>query len=436
MKLNNITVGVVGLGYVGLPIALEFGKKIKTFGLDNNNKRIESLKNFLDYNGEVTTKEIKKSKKLFLTSNITDLSACNVFIVTVPTPLKKKNLPDLSLIINATQNIAKILKPNDIVIYESTVYPGVTEEICVPILKKISRLSYSNTNLKNFTKGFYCGYSPERINPGDKKNSLKNISKVVSGSNYKVTKFIKKIYELIIKKKIYIAPSIKVAEAAKIIENTQRDLNIALANEFLIIFEKMNINFDEVFKAASTKWNFLRFQPGLVGGHCIGVDPYYLTYKAKKTGTNPKLILAGRDINDNMSTFYAKKCLSELKKRKIYRKNFSILFLGATFKENISDCRNSKVFNLVKDFEKFGSDINIFDPHILKKDVPKDLKSYFVPYPKKNKYDCVILSVKHAFYAKKNFQNKIKSFANKNFLLFDLKYFLERKYFPKEYFCI
>ena len=434
MNLNKITIGVVGLGYVGLPIALEFGKKVNTFGLDLNIDRINSLMNFKDLNKEVDSRKIKDSKKLKFTSNISNLKTCNIFIVTVPTPLKKKTKPDLSLIIAATKSIAKILKPNDVVIYESTVYPGTTEDICVPILKKISKLNYIND--KNIKDGFYCGYSPERINPGDKKSYLTNIPKVVSGSNVKITRFIKKLYELIIKKPIHVAPSIKIAEGAKIIENTQRDLNIALANEFLMIFEKLNIDYNEVFKAASTKWNFLKFTPGLVGGHCIGVDPYYLTYKAKKSGFNPKLILAGRKINDEMSFYYAKKCLTEIKKRKIKNFKTNILILGATFKENISDCRNSKVFDLINYFEKYNCKIDVFDPHILINEVESGYQSKFVQKPYKKKYDCVVLCVSHDHFKKKIFQEKISTFCKKNYLLFDMKYFLNKKYFNDKYFTI
>ena len=413
MNLDKICIGVIGLGYVGLPIALEFGKKVKTFGFDNNIERIKLLSKLVDSNGEVNSKKIKSSKKLKFTKIAEDLSECNVFIVTVPTPLKEKNKPDLSLIISATETIGKILKPKDIVIYESTVYPGTTEDICVPLLKKISKLNYING--KEIKNGFYCGYSPERINPGDKKSYLTNIPKVVSGSNKKITNYIKRIYELIINKPIYVAPSIKVAEGAKIIENTQRDLNIALANEFLMIFDKLGINYHEVFKAASTKWNFLNFTPGLVGGHCIGVDPYYLTYKAKQVGFSPKLILAGRSINENMSSYYVSRCLKELKKRKINNKKKNILILGATFKENISDCRNSKVFDIIKEFKKTDCKVDVFDPHILLNEVEKNFKASFVNYPKFNKYDCVVLCVTHSFFKKKYFKKNYKLFVKITF---------------------
>ena len=435
MKLNKLSIGIVGLGYVGLPIALEFGKKINTIGLDRNLDRVSSLIKLKDTNKEVDFKKIKNSKKLKFTSDIKDLKNCNIFIVTVPTPLKKKTKPDLSLIIAATESIAKILKPNDLVIYESTVYPGTTEEICVPILKKISKLNYINSD-KKIKNGFYCGYSPERINPGDKKSYLTNIPKIVSGSNKEITKFIKKLYELIIKKKIHVASEIKIAEGAKIIENTQRDLNIALANEFLMIFDKLNIDYNQVFRAASTKWNFLKFTPGLVGGHCIGVDPYYLTYKAKKSGFNPKLILAGRKINDKMSFYYAKRCLKELRNRKIKTSRPNILILGATFKENISDCRNSKVFDLIDYFKKHNCKIDVFDPHILVNEVDRIYKKIFINEPYKDKYDCVILCVSHNNYKKKSFQKKINTFCKKNYVLFDMKYFLDEKYYKDKYFTI
>lgn len=435
MNLNKISIGVIGLGYVGLPIALEFGKKVITYGIDSNIERIHSLINFKDLNKEVNKNKIRSSKKLKLTTNIDKLKNCNVFIVTVPTPLKNKTKPDLSLIISATKSIAKILKPNDVVIYESTVYPGTTEEICVPILKRISKLDYIN-NDKKIKNGFYCGYSPERINPGDKKSYLTNIPKVVSGSNKKITNFIKKLYQLIIVKPIHVAPTIKIAEGAKIIENTQRDLNIALANEFLMIFDRLKIDYNEVYKAASTKWNFLKFTPGLVGGHCIGVDPYYLTYRAKKSGFSPKLILSGRNINDKMSFYYAKRCLDELKKRKIKNSKLNILILGATFKENISDCRNSKIFDLIDNLKRYDCNIDIFDPYILINEVKKKYHKEFISFPHKNKYNCVILCVSHNFFKKKSFQTKIKMFCKKNFLLFDMKYFLDKKYFRNNYFTI
>lgn len=438
MKLNKISVGVIGLGYVGLPIAIEFGKKVKTFGFDNNKKRIDDLKKKKDSNKEVNFAKFKSSKKLTLSTNINNLSGCNIFIVTVPTPLKNKNQPDLSLIISATKSIAKILKPNDIVIYESTVYPGTTEEICVPILKKISKLHF-NENLKDKNKEknvFYCGYSPERINPGDKKSYLTNIPKVVSGSNKKITNLIKKIYELIIKKPIYVAPSIKIAEGAKIIENTQRDLNIALANEFLMIFQKMNIDFNEVLKAASTKWNFLKFYPGLVGGHCIGVDPYYLTYKAKKVGFNPKLILSGRKINDNMSKFYTDKCIIELKNKKILKNFYKVLLLGATFKENISDCRNSKVFDLFDHFKKTKAVVDIYDPYILLDEVDKKYQPSFIEFPKFKKYHCIVLCVPHKKFLDKKFQKKIDMFSLDDSVIFDLKNSLDQKFYGKKYFSI
>ena len=435
MNLKNLSIGVIGLGYVGLPLAIEFGRKVKTYGYDNNEKRINLLKKKIDTNKEVNVAKFKKSKKLKFTATIEELSNCNVFIVTVPTPLKNKNKPDLSLIISATKNIAKILKNKDIVIYESTVYPGTTEEICVPILEKISKLKYHNDDnaKKNF---FYCGYSPERINPGDKNSYLTNIPKIVSGSNKKITNVIKRIYELIIKRKIYVAPSIKIAEGAKIIENTQRDLNIALANEFLMLFKKMKIDFNEVLKAASTKLNFLKFYPGFVGGHCIGVDPYYLTYKAKKIGYNPNLILAGRKINDNMSKYYVDICISELKKRKIFKKKINVLLLGSTFKENISDCRNSKVFDMLENFKKLKINVDIYDPHILKDEVNKKYHSNFIDFPEPKKYQCVILCVAHKKFINQKFQKKIISFFSDTSMIFDLKNSLNPKNFNLNYFSI
>lgn len=432
MRINDLKIGVIGLGYVGLPIALEFGKNFKTYGFDINAKRIESLNKHKDSNSEVKIKDFKKSKNVNFTSNIKNLSICNFFIITVPTPLKNNKLPDLSLLKDASEKVGKLLKPNDMVIYESTVYPGVTEEICVPILKKNSKLNYINSK-KNIKNGFYCGYSPERINPGDKKNNLTNIVKVVSGSNIKAAKFIKKVYSTIINKEIYLASSIKVAEAAKVIENTQRDLNIALANEFLMIFKKMNINFVEVLRAASTKWNFLNFKPGLVGGHCIGIDPFYLTYVAKKKGYNPKLILAGRKINDNMSIFYVQKCLEKMQEIEIKIKNIKVLILGATFKEDISDCRNSKVFDMIEYFARLNIQTDVYDPHIISQDIPVKLRKNFIKNLTFKKYNCIILAVSHKFFLTKNFQLKILRSSRKNFFIFDLKSKLNKKVFKNNY---
>ena len=332
--MKNIKICVVGLGYVGLPLAIEFGKKFETTGYDNSLSRIRALKKNKDSNDEIKKQDFFKSKKIIFTNNINDIETSNFYIITVPTPINKNNTPDLRIIIDATTQVAKKLQKNDVVVFESTVFPGFTKDIAVPILEKFSTLTYN--------QDFFCGYSPERINPGDRKHTVKNIVKVISGSNKKTLNKIKSVYESFLTNGTYSAESIEVAEAAKVIENTQRDLNIALVNELSQLFSKMNLNTNNILDAAGSKWNFLKFKPGLVGGHCIGVDPYYLTYKAKQIGFNPKIILAGREVNDNMSKFYVKDFL----KKAGNRKKLKILILGVTFKENCKDIRNSKVFDI------------------------------------------------------------------------------------------
>ncbi len=341
--MKNNKIAIIGLGYVGLPLAIEFGKKYKTYGYDINQNRINSLKMGMDTTMEFKKDYILSSKKLVFVNKVKDLEECNIFIVTVPTPIFKNNSPDLRNIIDATKKVASVLKKNSIVIFESTVYPGLTDEVCVPILEKIS-------NLKS-NKDFYYGYSPERINPGDKKHQLTSIKKIVSGSNNFSSKKIKKLYESIIKAGTHMAPSIKVAEAAKVIENIQRDINVAFANELFKIFEKLNLNTYDILRAANTKWNFLDFKPGLVGGHCIGVDPYYLLYKCKKIKFKSEIITAGRKVNDEMSFYYANIINKQIIK-KFKQKKIKILVMGYTFKENCSDTRNTKVIDIIKYFQK------------------------------------------------------------------------------------
>ena len=333
---NKYKIAIIGLGYVGLPLAVEFSHHYNVIGYDINSKRINELKSGFDRTFEVKKKDLNNLKSLFFTSKSKDLIDTNIFIVAVPTPIFKNKEPDLSLLTKATKTVGRFLNPGNIVIYESTVYPGTTEEYCVPILEDISglRYLYSNNNHKNINNGFYCGYSPERINPGDKKHNIKNICKITSGSTPKVSNIINKLYKKIIKAGTYKAPSIKVAEAAKIIENTQRDINIALINELAIIFNHLKIDTHSVLEAASTKWNFLPFKPGLVGGHCIGIDPYYLTYKSKLIGYKPKVVLAGRKINDSMGFFVAQCLMKEMNKKNIKLKKANILIMGLAFKEN------------------------------------------------------------------------------------------------------
>ena len=418
MKIKSFKIGVIGLGYVGLPIANEFSKKFTTYAYDKSKKRILELKKYFDRNMQLSFKELKKNR-INLCDNLKSLSTANIFIITVPTPIDKKNIPDLSLIISATKELSKILKKGDIVVYESTVYPGLTKEICVPILEKNSKLKY------NFD--FFCGYSPERINPGDKSKNLKNINKIVSGSNKYALKIIYEIYKKIIKAKVIKTSSIEVAEAAKVIENTQRDLNIGLINELSQIFNKLNIDTEEVLKAAASKWNFNYFTPGLVGGHCIGVDPYYLTYKSKKLGYNPSIILAGRKVNDNMSKYVADKALLSLKKIKT-KKN--ILIMGCTFKENCPDIRNSKVFDVIKHIKKKDKSLklHIFDPNADKNEVYSEYKIKLINKPKKKYYDLIILAVSHQIFKNKNYARPLTKYGNKLCKLFDLKFFYKQNY--------
>ena len=408
MNINkNTKIAIIGLGYVGLPLFLEMSKKFKTIGYDKNKKKIDDLKNSKDYTGELSKKQVIFLKKLNITSNINNLKEVDIFIVSVPTPINKKKEPDLSILKHATKDVAKILNKKNIVIYESTVYPGVTENLCVPILEKYSNLKWK--------RDFFVGYTPERINPGDKKHTLKKIIKVVSGDTKKTLNSISKLYGKIISAGIFRAQSIQTAEAAKVIENTQRDLNIALMNELSIIFKKMNIDIDSVLKAANTKWNFNHYNPGFVGGHCIGVDPYYLTYKSKQLNYNPKVILAGREINDQMANYASKEILKILSKKKL-KKESKILILGFTFKENCPDYRNTQIKKIQDIIQKKYKNIKVFDPYIKE----KISKEFLASLPeKKNYYDAIIIAVPHDYFLNK--QDKILKIGKKNCLFFDLK---------------
>ena len=416
MSKIDVTIGVVGLGYVGLPLAVEFGKHFKVKGYDISLKRIEEIKKKKDLNKEITKSEFSKSKKLSFFKNIEELVDCNVIIITTPTPIDLKNNPDLKMLKNSTIKVASILKKKKIVVYESTVYPGCTEEVCVPLLEKYSKLKYN--------KDFYCGYSPERINVGDKKHNLVNIKKIVSGSNQKTLNFLSKIYSKIIKAGIYKATSIKVAEAAKVIENVQRDLNIALMNEVSIIFSKLKLNTKDVIDAAATKWNFHKYHPGLVGGHCIGVDPYYLTYKSKKVGYDPKVILSGRKINDSMYLEIISKIKNNYKYKKM-GKIKKILILGLSFKENCNDTRNSKIFDLANHFIRENNEVHAFDPHV-KSNIFDNRIILHNEMSKKNFFDIIILSVPHKEFIKLGVK-KIKKFGKKNSIIFDVKNIFNNK---------
>ena len=408
---------VVGLGYVGIPLAISFAKKnYEVCGYDIDKKRIDNLKKGIDYTNEAKKYGTNNLKKILFTSNQKKLEKYNIYIVTVPTPVDKKNNPDLSLLKKACKIIGKNLKSKDLVIFESTVYPRTTEDICVPILMKYSKLNYWNSDIAFKNKNFFtCGYSPERINPGDSKYNLKNITKIVSGSNKQTLIKVKKLYSDICDK-IFEAKSIQIAESAKIIENTQRDVNIALINEFQKIFNLMGINVYDVLKAAKTKWNFLNFQPGFVGGHCIGVDPYYLAYCSKKIGYNPKLILSGRRLNNNVvKDFYTKikNTLNKLNKRKI-------LFLGASFKENCNDVRNSKVIELAENLNK-SFNLHLYEKLVSYDVLKKNTSCKVITKLENKKYDAIIIANKHSYIKKLGIKEIEKKLKNKNGIIFDLK---------------
>ena len=411
--MTNKKIAIVGLGYVGLPLAVEFGKKRKVIGFDINQKRIKDLKKGIDVSLEINKQDLEKAVYLNYTDNLIEIKDCSIYIITVPTPIDNYKKPDLNLLKNSTDTIGKILKKGDIVIYEATVYPGTTEEICVPILEKRSKLK--------FNKDFYCGYSPERINPGDKKHKLFDIKKITSGSTNKIAIEVDELYKEIITAGTHKTSSIKIAEAAKVIENTQRDLNIALVNELALIFNKMNIDTESVLKAAETKWNFLPFRPGLVGGHCIAVDPYYLAFKANELGYNPETILAGRKINDNMSTHIANEIFKLMCKKDIDVKNASVLIMGFSFKENCIDHRNTLVFDLVKKIENFNCLVDVYDPLVNKEEVSHEYNIQLVNKPIKGKYDAIILAVAHNKFKSLSI-NDIKAYGRDNHVLYDVKY--------------
>ena len=416
MKKNNYKIGILGTGYIGFPLAVEFGKYYKTIAYDINKKKIINFKNFKDNTNNLSKKIIKSSKKLTFTNVLSDLSECNIFIIAVPTPVNKKNNPDMSMVNNATQSVANLLKINDIVIFESTLYPGACESLAVSILEKISKL--------RMNKDFYIGHSPERINPGDKNSNLTLVKKIVSGSNSYSLKLIDQLYKKIIKAGTYRAPNIKVAEAAKMIENTQRDINIALMNEFAIICNKLSISTRDVLEAASTKWNFLPFKPGLVGGHCIPVDPYYLTHISKKFNHNSDFILMGRKINDSIPRFMVKKIHKEMIIKKINIKRSRVLILGFSFKENCKDIRNTKVINLYHECKKITKNVDIYDSTINKMDVFKEYKVKLIRKIRYSYYDAIIIAVPHKEF--KDIIKNLNSYRKKNSLTFDLKYQLNR----------
>lgn len=406
-------IGVIGLGYVGLPLAVEFGKILEVVGFDINQSRIEELRNGHDRTLEVDKDEFANAPKLTFTANLDDLKTVTHFIVTVPTPVDEYKTPDLTPLIKASETVGKVLKKGDIVIYESTVYPGCTEEDCVPVLERVSGLK--------FNVDFFCGYSPERINPGDKQHRLPNIKKVTSGSNPAIAEKVDQLYKKIIKAGTHKASCIKVAEAAKVIENSQRDINIAFVNELSLIFEKMGIDTHEVLEAAGTKWNFLPYKPGLVGGHCIGVDPYYLTYKADSLGYHPQVILAGRRINDNMGVHIASRVIKLMTQNDLPVNKAKVLVLGITFKENCPDIRNSRAIDVIRELQSFGADVEVFDPHADSEEVKHEYDLYLVKELNK-KYSAIVLAVSHAEFASLNWS----LLKNNNTIVYDVKGFLDK----------
>jgi len=418
LNMSNKKIAVIGLGYVGLPLAVEFGKIRKTIGFDINESRVRNLNAGIDHTLEITDKEFDQSKYLSFTSDLYDIKDCCIYIITVPTPIDSNKVPDLSPIKAASKNVGSILKKGDIVIYESTVFPGATEEICVPILEKNSLLV--------FNEDFYCGYSPERINPGDKKHRLVDIKKVTSGSNTEIANLIDDLYNEIIIAGTFKAQSIRVAEAAKVIENTQRDVNIALINELALIFNKLNLDTEQVLKAAESKWNFLSFRPGLVGGHCIGVDPYYLTQKALDVGYNPEMILAGRKLNDSMTTEIVDQVFKLMKNKKICIDQSNILVMGLTFKENCPDIRNTLVAKLFDDFQANNCNVDVYDPWVDKEAASREYGIYPINEPESGKYDAVILAVAHNEFKQLTIE-QIKEFCKKSHVIYDLKYLFPSK---------
>jgi UDP-N-acetyl-D-galactosamine dehydrogenase len=422
---NKISIAVIGLGYVGLPLAVEFSKNYPVVGYDINIQRINDLKSGVDKTNEIKNAELEKIKNLTFSSDSDSIKKNNVYIITVPTPVDKNNSPDLSPLREASELIGSLISKGDVIIYESTVYPGATEEICIPILEKKSTLK---VNLD-----FYCGYSPERINPGDKKHTLVTIKKIISGSNKYATDFVEKLYRKIITAGVFTASSIKVAEAAKVIENTQRDVNIALINELALIFNKLNIDTNEVLEAANTKWNFLPFKPGLVGGHCIGVDPYYLTHKAKEIGYHPEIILAGRKINDQMSKFIAEQTILNLIKNNVSPDKAKIAIFGLSFKENCPDLRNSKVVDIIKHLNNYKCEIIVNDEIADKEEALTNYDISLTPLDKIQDMDAAVIAVSHNKYKNLNLKD-FQKILKPNGLIIDVKSIYNSNFFSKERF--
>ena len=413
LTVNDIKIAVIGLGYVGLPLAAEFGKHRPVVGFDINQQRINELASGVDHTLEVSEAELAEATQLSYSFDINELKDCNFFIVTVPTPIDDYKQPDLTPLIKASEAIGSVLKQGDIVVYESTVYPGATEEVCIPVLEKVSGLT--------FNQDFYAGYSPERINPGDKEHRVTNILKVTAGSTPEVANLVDEVYNLVITAGTHKAASIKVAEAAKVIENTQRDVNIALINELAVIFNKMGIDTQAVLEAAGTKWNFLPFRPGLVGGHCIGVDPYYLTHKAQAIGYNPEIILAGRRLNDGMGEYVTTQLIKTMIKKRIQVEGAKVLILGLSFKENCPDVRNTKVIDIVHELQEYNIDVDVYDPWVDASEAEHEYGIAPISEPSANQYDGIILAVAHKEFAQMGV-SAIRDLGRDNHVLYDLKY--------------
>lgn len=418
MKMDDVRLGVIGLGYVGLPLAVEFGKVMPTLGFDINEQRIGELRDGVDNTLEVEPELLAEAEQLSFTSDIEALRDCNVYIVTVPTPIDGNRSPDLTPLLKASETLGHVVEKGDVVIYESTVYPGATEEDCLPVIERVSGLIYN--------QDFFAGYSPERINPGDKQHRVTNIKKVTSGSTPEVAEFVDSLYRRVITAGTHIASSIAVAEAAKVIENTQRDVNIALINELAVIFSRLGIDTEEVLEAAGTKWNFLPFRPGLVGGHCIGVDPYYLTHKAQQVGYHPEMILAGRRLNDGMGAYVASQLIKQMIKRRIHVEGARVLVMGLTFKENCPDLRNTRVVDILAELADYNVAVDVFDPQVNPQEAEAEYGVRPVAQPEAGTYDATILAVAHREFSELGAEG-IRAWGKPEHVLYDLKYLL-----PKE----
>ena len=411
-ELSQVKLCIIGLGYVGLPLAVEFGKKYQTIGFDLNTKRVHELRSGTDSTLEVSNTELSDVEHLEFTTEVQAIAGCNVFIVAVPTPIDAAKRPDFKPLEGASRTVGQVLKPGDIVIFESTVYPGATEEVCVPLLEQDSGLKYN--------QDFFCGYSPERINPGDKQHRLPSIVKITSGSTPEAAEFVNSLYKTIITAGTFQASSIKVAEAAKVIENTQRDVNIALINELALIFEKLDINTREVLAAAGTKWNFLPFFPGLVGGHCIGVDPYYLTHKAQEVGYHPNMILAGRRLNDNMGHYIASTVIKKMVKKGIDTANSRILVMGLTFKENCPDLRNTRVTDIIAEFAEYGLTVDVYDPWVSSAEAFREYQIRLIDTLHEDTYSGIVVAVAHHQFAEMKI-TQLRSLCKDKAVIYDVK---------------